>query len=96
VTRETIGPLLARLRRERGWSQPRVADLLNTASGNPTLTRHEISRWEREKPVPTRYWLEWLAIVFDVPLDQFERAIVDCGRRRRGDSAEEDWDGCFA
>jgi transcriptional regulator with XRE-family HTH domain len=67
VVQETIGPLLTRLRRERGWSQPRVAELLNSASGNPTVTKTEVSRWEREKRLPTRFWLGWLAVVFAVP-----------------------------
>jgi tetratricopeptide (TPR) repeat protein len=48
-------------------SQRELADALNTVSGRDTLTRHEISRWERDEVAP-RYWLEHLATVLDVPL----------------------------
>ncbi|RAO48916.1 hypothetical protein GAR06_01287 [Micromonospora saelicesensis] len=63
-----LGPLLARCRLDRGWSQQRAAAELCAAAGVPTLSRHEISRWERQRRVPGGFWLGWLAVVLDVPL----------------------------
>ncbi|WP_199714511.1 helix-turn-helix domain-containing protein [Micromonospora radicis] len=59
------GPRLARLRLARGWSQSRLAAELCAAAGVPTLSRHEISRWERQRRVPGRFWRGWLAQVLD-------------------------------
>ncbi|MEV4657633.1 helix-turn-helix domain-containing protein [Micromonospora sp. NPDC049301] len=63
-----LGPLLARCRLARGWSQERTAAELCAAAGVPTLSRHEVSRWERQRRVPGGFWLGWLAVVLDVPL----------------------------
>src|SRR4051794_2052031 len=73
---ESIGALLARVRLASGRSQLRVAELLCAASGIPTVTRHEISRWEREERIPSGHWLRWLAAVLDVPLAELERAAA--------------------
>jgi transcriptional regulator with XRE-family HTH domain len=87
VGQVTIGPLLVRLRKERGWSQKRVADLLNDASGNPTMTKNEVSRWERETRLPTTRWLPSLSVVLDIPLRELERAVH---MTRRGASEQSD------
>ncbi|RLP74823.1 XRE family transcriptional regulator [Micromonospora sp. BL4] len=63
-----LGPLLVRRRLARGWSQQRTAAELCAAAGVPTLSRHEVSRWERQRRVPGGFWLGWLAVVLDVPL----------------------------
>ncbi|MEV7326921.1 helix-turn-helix transcriptional regulator [Micromonospora sp. NPDC093244] len=63
-----LGPLLARRRLALGWSQRRTAAELCAAAGVPTLSRHEVSRWERQRRVPGGFWLGWLAVVLDVPL----------------------------
>lgn len=73
---ESIGALLARVRLASGRSQLRVAELLCATSGVPTVTRHEISRWEREERIPSQHWLRWLAVVLEVPLDELERAVA--------------------
>lgn len=70
IVTEPLGALLARLRLDRGWSQQRLAERLRAASGMPTVTRTEISRWERGRRRPEVYWLQWLAEVLDVPLDE--------------------------
>ncbi|MEV0154645.1 helix-turn-helix domain-containing protein [Micromonospora sp. NPDC050686] len=62
-----LGTLLAQLRTARGWSQQRLAAQLCAAAGVPTLTRHEISRWERHVRLPGEFWLAWLATVLGVP-----------------------------
>lgn len=74
---ERIGPLLTRLRLERGQSQQRLAQLLCAVSGTVTVTRHEISRWERGDRIPGTHWLGWLAAVFEVPLELLETAVAN-------------------
>jgi len=72
--------MLAALRQARGWSQLRVAEQLTTAAGLHTVSRHEVSRWERGERVPGDFWLGWLAIVLDVPGP--ELAIAAAAARR--------------
>ncbi|NJC69750.1 helix-turn-helix transcriptional regulator [Planosporangium thailandense] len=79
---ESIGALLVRLRLASGRSQLRLAELLCAASGVPTLTRHEVSRWEREERIPSQRWLVWLAAVLEAPLDDLERAAALARARR--------------
>ncbi|GAA1566554.1 hypothetical protein GCM10009789_20060 [Kribbella sancticallisti] len=67
-----VGGLIARLRAEREISQAQLADMLSRASGNPAVTRNEISRWESGRRRPRRYWLEWIAVVFGMSLFDFE------------------------
>ncbi|GIJ10088.1 helix-turn-helix domain-containing protein [Micromonospora andamanensis] len=62
-----LGPLVARLRLARGWSQTRLAAELCAAAGVFTLSRHEISRWEREVRVPGRFWRGWLVRILALP-----------------------------
>ncbi|WDZ84371.1 helix-turn-helix domain-containing protein [Micromonospora cathayae] len=79
-TPELLGPLLARLRLARGWSQQHLADRLCAAAGVPTLSRHEVSRWERQARVPGDFWLTWLAVVLAVPR---RRLVEAAGASRR-------------
>lgn len=79
---ETIGALLARIRAERGISQLRLAERLCACAATTTVTRNEISRWEREERIPSGYWLGWLAVALEVPLDRLERAVAAARRRR--------------
>jgi transcriptional regulator with XRE-family HTH domain len=62
-------------------SQTDLADDLNRAAGQATLTRHEVSRWERGQVSPGRHWLPHLAEVLEIPLRQLRVAV------RRGSSA---------
>jgi transcriptional regulator with XRE-family HTH domain len=70
-----IGPLLARLRTARGWSQLRLAETLCQLSGRITVGRHEVSRWERGERVPGPFWLDALAVALDTPLEELEAAV---------------------
>jgi transcriptional regulator with XRE-family HTH domain len=79
---ESVGALLARVRVAQGRSQLRVAELLCAVAGTATVTRHEVSRWEREERIPSTYWLRWLAVVLDVPLGELERAAREARHRR--------------
>jgi transcriptional regulator with XRE-family HTH domain len=81
-----FGLHLARLRREAGKSQRRLAEALCDVSGRDTVTRHEVSRWERGGRVPTS-WLPYLATVFNVPLDGLERVLAN-SLQNRSDARE--------
>ncbi|MEH0846153.1 helix-turn-helix transcriptional regulator, partial [Micromonospora sp. CPCC 205711] len=77
-----LGPLIAQLRLARGWSQQRLAAELCAAAGVPTLTRHEVSRWERQARLPGDRWLHRLALVLDAPAGLLTDAAA---RSRRHD-----------
>ncbi|MFD5784088.1 helix-turn-helix domain-containing protein [Streptomyces sp. NPDC126933] len=73
---ENIGPMIRRLRQERGWSQSDLARKLNIlAGGAPTLDRQHVYRWETGRRTP-RDWLPFLAAVFRVDLETLERATA--------------------
>jgi hypothetical protein len=78
-----LGPLLACCRLARGWSQQRTAAELCAAAGVATLSRHEVSRWERQRRVPGGFWLGWLAVVLDVPLVVLAEAAAATRRSTR-------------
>lgn len=73
--RKRFGAYLARLRRDAGKSQRQLAETLCRISGTASVTRHEISRWERGERVPD-VWLPALATALGVPLDTLERAAA--------------------
>ncbi|MFH8986987.1 helix-turn-helix domain-containing protein [Streptomyces sp. NPDC017940] len=73
--REHFGVYLAGLRQARGKSQRQMAALLCDASGTQSVTRTEISRWERGRRVP-EVWLPWLAQLLAVPLQEIEQAAA--------------------
>lgn len=72
---EPIGPLLARLRTGRGWSQQQLAGTLCQVAGRVTVTRHEVSRWERGQRVPSPFWLDSLAAALTIPQERLEAAV---------------------
>jgi transcriptional regulator with XRE-family HTH domain len=82
-----IGPLLARLRTARGWSQLRLAETLCQVSGRITVGRHEVSRWERGERVPGPFWLDALAVALDTPLEELEAAVGATRERIPGPGA---------
>jgi transcriptional regulator with XRE-family HTH domain len=84
---ESLGGLLTRVRLASGRSQLRIAELLCAASGVATLSRHEISRWEREVRIPSAFWLRWLAVVLEVELARLERAAMISRRSRPAGTA---------
>jgi transcriptional regulator with XRE-family HTH domain len=84
---ESLGPLLAQLRAERGLSQLRLAERLCAAAAVPTVSRHEVSRWEREERVPGPFWLGWLAAVLEVPARRLVAARLVTVRRGRARAA---------
>jgi transcriptional regulator with XRE-family HTH domain len=82
---ERIAALLTRLRRARGWSQLTLAEKLCAASETATVSRHEISRWERGQRTPGPFWLGWLALVLDAPLGLLQAAVANTRGRHHGD-----------
>ncbi|WP_431926169.1 helix-turn-helix domain-containing protein [Micromonospora wenchangensis] len=80
-----LGRLITQLRLARGWSQRRLADELCAAAGTATLTRHEVSRWERSVRVPGDRWRRQLAVVLDAPIGPTGRPASGgpAGRERR-------------
>ncbi|MFC0437023.1 helix-turn-helix transcriptional regulator [Kutzneria buriramensis] len=79
---ELISDLIKRARTERGLSQTGLAMSLADVSGQDTVTRSEVSRWERGKRIPTRHWLRWLTVVLEVPLERLECAATFSRRFR--------------
>lgn len=82
-----LGRLLVRSRHARARSQQRLAEQLCAMAGVATVSRHEISRWERGERIPSPYWLACLSVVLDVPLADLERAVAHSKDRRLADVA---------
>lgn len=72
-TRKRFGAYLARLRRDANMSQRQLAEELNKLGGVSSLTRNDISRWERGARVPDT-WLPFLAQALHVPIGDLQRA----------------------
>lgn len=68
--------LLMSLRQARGMSQTRLAEVLCDLSGRPTVTRTEISRYERGVRTPSPFWRHWLAVALEVPVSQLDQATA--------------------
>jgi transcriptional regulator with XRE-family HTH domain len=60
------------LRLARGWSQGRLATALCEVAQRATVSREEVSRWERGKVEPGAYWLGHLAVVLQIPQEALE------------------------
>jgi transcriptional regulator with XRE-family HTH domain len=73
--RRRFGEYLARLRRNAHKSQRQLAELLCAISGTSSVTRNEISRWERGERVPD-VWLPALSHALDVPIIDLDRAAA--------------------
>lgn len=69
-----LGALLVRLRERSGLSQKDAAEKLCELSGQFTVTRHELSRWEREVRIPSDFWLGWLSKVLGESVAELEKA----------------------
>jgi transcriptional regulator with XRE-family HTH domain len=78
VDTPALGDTIRELRCALGWSQGRLAAELCEASGRPTVTREDVSRWEHGRRVPGPFWVRHLAAVLQVP----QRVLEGCVRRR--------------
>jgi transcriptional regulator with XRE-family HTH domain len=66
--RERSNNLLRRQRELRGWSQKKVADLLQSLGGG--CDSKQISRWENGAAKPSRFYQELLISLFEVTADK--------------------------
>jgi transcriptional regulator with XRE-family HTH domain len=71
---EPIWVVIRRARIRNGLSQRELAERLAAISGNSSVTRDDVKRWERGKRIPRPAWRYWLADVLAVPLAQLDRA----------------------
>lgn len=78
-----ISTMLPELRRGRGLTQYDLAAQLHAASGNVSITREEVSRWERGKRIPGPYWRAWLGRVLDTSQQELEQAAAMARNSRR-------------
>ncbi|GAA2045770.1 hypothetical protein GCM10009757_12730 [Streptomyces cheonanensis] len=72
--RKQFGQYLASLRRHTGRSQRQFSAVLCAASGTQSITRNEVSRWERECRVPD-VWLSTIAQVLGVRFTKLRRPL---------------------
>ncbi|MGW6932302.1 helix-turn-helix transcriptional regulator [Lentzea sp. NPDC054927] len=79
-----ITALIPQARREQGLTQRELADLLCEISQNDSVTREEVSRWERGKRIPGPYWRAFLSTALDVPHAEVDKAAVVARETRRG------------
>ncbi|MFI5986182.1 helix-turn-helix domain-containing protein [Streptomyces sp. NPDC051555] len=84
---DPFSQLLRRLRTEAGRTQEQQAAAINTASGRDTMTRREISRYERGENIPTAHTIRHIALACGVPPEQLGREAA-AARARRKMSAE--------
>lgn len=78
----STGSVIALRRRQLGLSQQQLAAKLCDLSGRSTVTRHEVSRWERDERIPTSEWLRWLSNALDIDIAFLERTTVVARPRR--------------
>jgi transcriptional regulator with XRE-family HTH domain len=92
VARVTASPgtMIMAARRRRGLSQRALAGRLCAATGMATVSRHEVSRWERGTRLPSVYWLEPLAALLGIDRVDFDRAVVRARSDRRRSRADVD------
>lgn len=81
---EPVGAVIRRARNRLGYSQYGIADELARISGNVSLTRDEVARWERGKRIPGPYWRQWISEVLEVRSSDLEAAARTARRARRG------------
>jgi transcriptional regulator with XRE-family HTH domain len=82
VRSEPIGALIRQARQEAGKSQAALAEQLRDRSGNSSVTREYVSRWESGKRVPTPFWRQHIALALSLSRDQIDRACAVSIRHR--------------
>lgn len=73
---EPVGALIRRTRQNEGKSQTALAEQLRSRSGNPSVTRNYVSRWESGKRIPTPFWRQHIADTLALSRDQVDRACA--------------------
>ncbi|MFD3580989.1 helix-turn-helix transcriptional regulator [Streptomyces sp. NPDC058683] len=88
---DPFAELLLRLRKEAGRTQEQQADAINAVSGRDTVTRREISRYERFENVPTDHTLGQIAVACGVSFEDLRReAKAARARKRKGYARDEE------
>jgi hypothetical protein len=77
-----IGRLIRRSRLGGALTQAALADALATASGNSSVSRDQVARWEGGGRVPGPYWRGWLSVVLSLPRYELDRAAAQTRARR--------------
>lgn len=83
--RRSAGRLLAEHRLAWGMTQAELADRL--CRYQPTVTRHEVSRWERGERLPYGMWLDRVAA--ELHLSEQSRRTIDWNHTRLPDAARQ-------
>jgi transcriptional regulator with XRE-family HTH domain len=83
-----VGEMIRQARNSHGYSQYAFADELVRVSGNDSLTREQVARWERGKRIPGPYWRRWICLVLQLPANDVEEAVRSARRTRAGGQAE--------
>jgi transcriptional regulator with XRE-family HTH domain len=71
-----IGALIRSAREAHGLSQDELASALMLASGNASLSRNYVSRWENGKRGVSGHWAVYLAQVLELSVDVLEDASL--------------------
>lgn len=74
---DPIAQMIKISRTHHGMTQAALAKVLATASGNQSISRDQITRWEGGRRVPGPYWRGWLSVVLGVPRNQLDRAAAE-------------------
>jgi len=82
TARTPVWRMIRALRTDQRHSQYTLAHRLAEASGNDSVTREQVARWERGKRIPSPYWRRWLSVVLQVPTALLD-AAARYGRRLR-------------
>lgn len=70
-----VGEMIRQARNSLGYSQYAVADELVRISGNDSLTREQVARWERGKRIPGPYWRQWICAVLQLSISDVDVAV---------------------
>lgn len=81
---EPIWEVIKHARGGHGFSQRQLAEELALISGNSSVTRDDVKRWENGKRIPRRPWLHWLGEALEIPPDQLRSAAEESRRHRDG------------
>ena len=82
VVTASPGMMIMAARRRHGLSQRELAGRLCASTGMATVSRHEVSRWERGTRLPSAYWLGPLAVLLEIDPADLDRAVVQARRNR--------------
>ncbi|MFF8913835.1 helix-turn-helix transcriptional regulator [Streptomyces sp. NPDC015032] len=88
---DPFAELLLRLRKEANRTQEEQAAAINAVSGRDTMTRREVSRYEKFENVPTNHTLAHIAAACGVHFEELQQeAKAARTRRRKGYIREEE------